>query len=135
VLIHPCLKSLSFLDSLAHDSKSSAIWWQGDGNANSVPELWGTTWCCYWSLRLPWKQKQLQNYSIEKLIYSFVWEILMYDILGNLYNIHGFAFFFFFFFCYLLFSHHPYKVSRLPVCPLCSFKDQSCLKSGILLVC
>lgn len=44
-------------------------------------------------------------------------------------------FFFFFLFCYLLFSHHAYKASRLPVCPLCSFKDQSCLKSGILWVC
>ena len=33
-----------------------------------------------------------KNYKIiftEKLMQSLVWEVLMYDILGNLYNIYG----------------------------------------------
>lgn len=44
MLIHSCLKFPSFLYSLAHYSKSSTTWWQGNGNTNSFPEVWDKTW-------------------------------------------------------------------------------------------
>lgn len=44
MLIHSCLKFPSFLYSFVHYSKSSTTWWQGNGNTNSVPEVWGKIW-------------------------------------------------------------------------------------------